>query len=196
LSPRARSTSYDTIRIEMGVKEREMMETYVFLNAIPKVGMAAAGLVGAIGLGLAGYGVYWGSKKVYGWADDAAQEIQDALDNAKSIVVEGVVGKSQYTDPQTEQIYNNPFAGVPVLGGLFGYGMKVGAKTDTEADKQRIADIKNPEGKTELGEGEPLRDYMGDAEIAGTFWLHKKQCWVSPVSGDCVSYDPNDPLYA
>ena len=194
--PRAKSTSYATTRIELGVKERDMLETWMLANAIPKVAIGVAGLVGAIGIGMAGYGLYWTTKKMYGWGEEAAEQMQQWYDKAESVVVEGVVGKSKYTDPQTQETYTNPFAGVPVLGGLFGFGMKQGAKTDSEADAIEVAERRNPEGKTELGEGEPLRDYQKEAEIAGTFWRPTTQCWVSPITGQCVSYDRQDPRYA
>ena len=56
--PRAKSTSYATTRIELGVKERDMMETYLLANAIPNLALGVAGIGASVGIGLAGYALY------------------------------------------------------------------------------------------------------------------------------------------
>jgi len=125
--PRAKSESYRTIRIEMGVREREMAEAALSLGAIPVYAVGLGVVAAGVGIGAAGIGVYWASKKLYGWGEEAAAEIQDWIDNVGGVgVKEAVVGRAQYTDPTTGVTHNNPFAGVPVLGSLFGTGINLG----------------------------------------------------------------------
>ena len=56
--PRAKSSAYLTQRLELGVKEREMMEQFIYLNAIPNVLMGTAGIIAAGGIGIAGFAAY------------------------------------------------------------------------------------------------------------------------------------------
>jgi len=185
--------------MELGVKERDMLETYIYANALPKVAIGVAGLTAAAGIGFAGYGVYWWSKKMFGWADEAANEIQQALDKAKSIAVEGVIGKSQYTDPQTQEIYKNPFAGVPLVGGLFGFGMKQGAKTDMQKDHERAKQNltgdetgldPSPTGPADYDD--PNRTFT----LTSVYWNPARSAWIRSPDGKVMSKDPNDPLYS
>ena len=156
-------------------------------NAIPKVAIGIAGIVGAIGIGMAGYGVYWGSKKIYGWADEAAEEMQQWLDKAESVVVEGVVGKSKYTDPQTQQVYKNPFAGVPLVGGLFGYGMKKGAETDIERAKETPEEII---AKQEyVAEFYDINYVWSDKASRWVNGIKQWGAWINPSTGEVVSWD-------
>ena len=45
-------------------------------------------------------------------------------------VLEPVLGKKTYTDPETGKTYTNPFAGIPVIGSLFGSGINIGIATN------------------------------------------------------------------
>jgi len=90
----------------------------------------------AVGVGSAAYIGYKAAKSLYGWTDDIVDGIQDLIHTDVSIgknpipAVEAIVGKKEYTDPETGQVYKNPLAGVPILGSLFGSGINIGIATN------------------------------------------------------------------
>lgn len=118
-------------RISFQDKERDLIQQYIAIDGIKGVAMAIPALVAAAGLGIAGFAVYWASKKLYNWGEDAATEIQEWLQEAgvEGGITETIVGKQTYTNEETGATYNNPFAGVPVLGSLLGTGINLGIAT-------------------------------------------------------------------
>ena len=103
-----------------------------------------------------------------------------------------------------------------LIRSLFGLGESIGEYTyqagsgfvDRMQDnfvqnKETRAEQVNPEHRTELSEraqkaedGRRAGRGQRDAEIRNTSWSPKRGGWVNPVTGDVVSTDPNDPLYA
>jgi len=99
--PRAKSTSYDTTRIELGVKEREMMETFLLANAIPNLAIGAGVLVAGAGVGLASYSLYqWLSESPF---DDFWPDLKDYLYSV--LIGDGGV---QMPTPPNEGAWNDP----------------------------------------------------------------------------------------
>jgi len=90
--PRAKSTSYATTRVELGVKERDMMETYLLANSLPKIALGVAGIGASIGVGLAGFALYQYLKEgPFKTITDTANETIDRYD-------------AIYNDPTTQAI--------------------------------------------------------------------------------------------
>jgi len=140
---RQRANHIQVHRIELGLKERKMFDEALAVQAIPNYLMAFAGLAAAAGIGLAGYGAYWASKKAFGWAEEAAHEAEewaqetwagvsgqtDVEPNKRITFKEAAItGRAKYTNPETGQVFTNPVAGVPFIGALFGTGMNIGIK--------------------------------------------------------------------
>ena len=124
---RQRANHIQVHRIELGLKERQYLETAGWVAGISTAGVAVAALAAAAGIGLAGYGAYWASKKAFNWAEEAAAEAQAWYDTVGGVgVTEAVVGRATYIDPTTGVTHKNPFAGVPILGSLFGSGINLG----------------------------------------------------------------------
>jgi len=138
---RQRANHIQVHRLELGLKERKMFDELLAINAIPNYLMGLAALAAAAGIGLAGYGAYWASKKAFNWAEEAATEAEewaqntwagissqkDVDPNDRVTFTEAVfTGRAKYKNPQTGQTLNNPVAGVPFIGALFGTGMNLG----------------------------------------------------------------------
>ena len=116
-----------THRIELGVHEREELDRIVTVASMPLLG-ASVGMagVGAAAL-MAATAAYFTLRKAYGWAEEVAEEF-DGWVRKKSGgagVKEAIVGRSKYEDADG-QVFTNPFAGIPVVGSLFGSGINIG----------------------------------------------------------------------
>ena len=111
-------------RIEFNNKEREMLEQVVMGQTLKNVVLPAAGVVA---VGSAAYLSYKALNAAYDWGQDIVDDMKDLVDKEK---LEPILGKKEYTDPETGQTYNNPFAGIPVVGSLFGSGINIGIATN------------------------------------------------------------------
>jgi hypothetical protein len=131
--PKAKPTQVIVHRIELQEKEREALEAMVVGNTIKNVFVPTAVVVG---VGSATYIGYKAAKSFFNWTEDIPDLIQDLIHTDVSIgkkpipAVEAIVGKKEYTDPETGQTYKNPLAGVPILGSLFGSGINIGIATN------------------------------------------------------------------
>lgn len=100
-----------------------------------------------------------------------------------------------------------------IIRALFGLGEDIGEATYSTAsdlvsrvqknyEQGRVnqAETMNPDHHTEIGERQQLRNYMEEQKQPGRIWAPSwswlRGGWVDPVSGDVVSTDRNDPLYA
>lgn len=115
--PRRRPDVVTTHRIELGDWEREQIGDAVKYAALASgAGILAAGA----GVAVAGVGTWYTLRKMYGWKD----EVADAMDKATGgLGWEVLVGRGTYTDPDTGEEVQNPFAGIPVFGSLYGSGV-------------------------------------------------------------------------
>jgi len=124
-------------RISFQDKERELLERYINAEAIKDVGDFAVKGMAAAGVLLAGYGAYWVCKEGWGFGQKAADAIVDWWDGTGGAgfgdsnvgIKEVLLGKPTHTDEDTGRTYTNPFAGVPILGPLFGTGINLGIAT-------------------------------------------------------------------
>jgi len=101
-----------------------MLETVAMAQAAKNIILPAA-VVG--GVGVASYVGYKAAKAAWGWTEDIVDDIKGLVDDGK---LEPILGKKTYTDNKTGKTYNNPLAGVPVLGSLFGSGINIGMATN------------------------------------------------------------------
>ena len=130
--PKRKPDQVITHRIELQSKEREALETLV-------IGQTAKNLVIplaiATGVGTASYIGYKAAKAAFGWGEDIVEGVQDLLNTDVGVgespvpIIEAIVGKKEYTD-KSGQTFTNPFAGIPVLGSLFGTGINLGIATN------------------------------------------------------------------
>lgn len=94
-----------------------------------------------------------------------------------------------------------------ILHTLWGFGKDVGeASYSTASDvvsrmqknyeegRVRQEERMNPDHQTEISERTQLRDYMEESKTYS--WSPLRGGWVDPVTGEVVSTDRNDPLYA
>jgi len=117
--PRRKPTEVVVNRFEMGDWERDKVETIMLASAIPAgAGIAAAG----VGVAAAGLGAWFALQKRFAFK----QEVAETLDKVtKGLGSEVVFGRGTYTDEDGNEV-QNPFAGIPVLGSLFGSGVMIG----------------------------------------------------------------------
>ena len=84
-------------------------------------------------VGVAGYVGYKAANAFFDWGADIVDEVQDLLHTevgeANVPIIEAVLGKKEYTD-KNGKTYKNPFAGIPVIGSLFGSGINIGIATN------------------------------------------------------------------
>ncbi|MDB2637282.1 hypothetical protein N9Y01_01945 [Candidatus Poseidonia alphae] len=111
-------------RVEFNNKEREMLESLVVGQTVKNVVLPTAL---AVGVGSAAYISYKALNAAYDWGQDIVDDMKDLVDKEK---LEPILGKKTYSDPETGQTYNNPFAGIPVIGSLFGSGINIGIATN------------------------------------------------------------------
>jgi len=117
--PRVRSDETKTHRVELGIWEREQMES---LLAVGKVSMFTKGVGIGIGVLATGMAAWYSAKKLYGWG----QEIKEDIDKATGgLGAEVLLGRGTYVGPDGSEV-SNPFAGIPLLGSLFGSGIMIG----------------------------------------------------------------------
>ena len=101
------------------------MESYIRRSTIDDIGKGAAYILGATGLGLAGYAAY-------SWAMEApAVGLWTAINNAQNEAGieskwELLFGKETYTDKSDGQTVENMFYGWPILGSLYGSAINLG----------------------------------------------------------------------
>jgi hypothetical protein len=122
--PKAKPTQVIVHRIELQEKERDMLETVAMAQAAKNIALPAA-VVG--GVGVASYVGYKAAKAAFGWTEDIIGDVKEMVDEG---LLEPVLGKKTYTDPETGKTYKNPFAGIPVVGSLFGSGINIGMATN------------------------------------------------------------------
>jgi len=117
--PRRRPDVVTTHRIELGDFERDKVADAFQMAALASgAGILAAGA----GVAVAGVGTWFTLRKMYGWKD----EVAEALDKVTGgLGAEVIMGKGTYTDPETGEEVQNPFAGVPLFGSLWGSGIMV-----------------------------------------------------------------------
>ena len=117
--PRRRPDEVTVHRFEMGDWEREQAEG---LLTAAKVGLLGVGLGVGVGAGAAGLAGWFTLQKLHGWKEDVANAF-DAATNG--LGAEVIFGKGTYTDAEGNEV-KNPFAGIPVVGSLFGSGIMIG----------------------------------------------------------------------
>jgi len=119
--PRRKPTEVIVQRIELGDWERDQLGDAVKYAALA----AGAGTLAAgAGVAVAGVGTWFTLRKLYGWKDDVA----DAFDKVTNgLGSEVIFGKGTYTDADGNEV-QNPFAGIPVVGSLFGSGIMIGQR--------------------------------------------------------------------
>ena len=117
--PRRKPTEVIVQRIELGDWERDQIGTAVQMSALATgAGVLAAGA----GVAAAGVGTWFTLRKMYGWKD----EVADAFDKVTNgLGSEVIFGKGTYTDADGNEV-QNAFAGIPILGSLWGSGIMVG----------------------------------------------------------------------
>ena len=122
--PKAKPDQVIVHRIELQGKERELLEVMAVAQATKNIVMPVA-VVG--GVGAASYIGYKSAKALAGWTEDLFDDLKEMVNDG---VLEPVLGKKNYTDQETGKTYKNPFAGIPVLGPLFGSGINIGIATN------------------------------------------------------------------
>lgn len=117
--PRRKPTEVVVQRIELGDWERDKIGDSIQMAALASgAGVLAAGA----GIAVAGVGAWFTMKKLYGWKDDVAEAF-DKVTNG--LGAEVIMGKGTYTDADGNEV-QNPFAGIPILGSLYGSGVMIG----------------------------------------------------------------------
>lgn len=154
--PKAKPSQVIVHRIELQEREREMLEQLVIARTVRDVALPATV---AAGVGVAGYIGYKAAKAAFGWAEDAVDDLREIVDEK---IMEPVLGKKEYTDPDDGKTYKNPLAGIPVLGSLFGSGINIGIATKRKAkrDAERRAEQRANDPRYEEG-GHPAYDNYG-----------------------------------
>ena len=122
--PKSKPSQVIVHRIELQDKEREAMESLVAARLFRDVVQPLA-LVG--GVGAASYVGYKAARAAYGWAEDIVDDVKEVVQDE---VIPAILGKPYESDPATGKEYRNPFAGIPVLGPLFGAGINLGIATN------------------------------------------------------------------
>jgi len=117
--PRRKPDEVTVHRVEMGDWEREQVESLLMAEKVSKL---ALGLGVGAGVGAAGLGAWFTLQKLHGWKEDVANAFDAAT---KGLGAEVLFGKGTYTDAEGNEV-KNPFAGIPVMGSLFGSGIMIG----------------------------------------------------------------------
>ena len=101
-----------------------MLESYIAGQTVKNVFVPAAV---ATGVGAAAFVGYKAAKAAFNWGDDMIDGFNEFLEDqgVEGGIWEPIVGKKTYTD-KDGKTYTNPFAGVPLLGSLFGSGINLG----------------------------------------------------------------------
>lgn len=123
--PKAKPDQVIVHRIELQEKEREALDAYMVGQSVKNVVVPTA-IVG--GVGVLGYIGYKAAKSAFNWGEDMFDEFKQQVNdiNGSGVGVwEAVVGKRTY-EGRNGETYTNPFAGVPLVGSLFGSGINLG----------------------------------------------------------------------
>lgn len=127
--PKSKPDKVIVHRIELQEKERQALESWAGGQAVKNIVVPTA-LVG--GVAAAAYISYKATKAAYDWGTDMIDEFKEQVNDINGTGVgvwEAVVGKKTY-EGNDGKTYNNPFAGVPVIGSLFGSGINIGIATN------------------------------------------------------------------
>lgn len=119
--PRRKPTEVVVQRIELGDYEREKVGDAFQMAALAT---GAGALAAGAGIAVAGAGAWFTMRKLYGWKDDVAEAFDKVTDG---LGAEVIFGKGTYTDADGNEV-QNPFAGIPVVGSLFGSGIMIGQR--------------------------------------------------------------------
>lgn len=121
--PKSKPDSVVTHRIELNNKEREYLDRisagYAVKNAVIPVAVTGAVVAGS-------YIAYKSAKSFFEWGADL---VDGVIDTGKEFGSEAVFGEEKITSNETGQEIKNPAHGIPIIGGLFGFGMKIGNAT-------------------------------------------------------------------
>jgi len=124
--PKAKPTQVIVHRIELQEKEREALEAVTAARVVRDV-VTPVAIIG--GVSAASYVGYKAMKAAYGWTEDIVDDMRDLV---RDEVAPALLGKEYETSPKTGKSYRNPFAGIPVIGPLFGAGINIGIAADLE----------------------------------------------------------------
>ena len=123
--PRTPSSKFETVRLEFGVKEREMLESTLFVQ---NTGKLVQGIGVGVGVLVTGMAAWYTGQKLYGWGQQVKEDIDAMVDAATNgLGAEVVMGRGTYVGPDGNEV-SNPLAGIPILGSLFGSGIMIGQK--------------------------------------------------------------------
>ena len=120
--PKAKPDKVVVHRIELQGKERDLLEAYVGGTVVKNAVVPVA--IGG-GVAAATYISYKALKAAYGWGEDIVEDIKEAVDNG---VAEPILGSPTYTTTNGKTL-KNPFAGIPIVGGIWTAGSKAGNNT-------------------------------------------------------------------
>jgi hypothetical protein len=129
MMPKAKPSQVIVHRIELQETEREMLAPLVYSKSASNLLLPVAAITG---VGVIGYVGYKAANAFFDWGEDVVDGVKDLLHTelgeSKVPVIEAVLGKKEYTAPNGNS-YQNPLAGIPVLGPLFGAGINIGIAT-------------------------------------------------------------------
>lgn len=127
--PKAKPSQVIIHRIELQEKERAMLEPLLVTKSVSNLLMPVAAITA---VGVTGYIGYKAANAFFDWGEDVVDGVKDLLHTelgeSKVPVIEAVLGKKEYT-ASNGNTYQNPLAGIPVLGPLFGAGINIGIAT-------------------------------------------------------------------
>ena len=130
--PRKAPTAVNESRVTLGNFEREELQQtldavqrQMKINSVVKVGQTALTAGAIVGVGYLGFLSVSMLAKALGYVGDIAEEVRDAAETV-------VFGKEEYVTGEvkedgTPNNIKNPANNIPILGGLFGVGMEIGA---------------------------------------------------------------------
>ena len=121
--PKAKPDNVNVVRIELQEKEREYLDRVTTGYAVKNTVIPLA-VTGSVVAGT--YIAYKSAKAFFSWGKDL---VDGAIDAGKEFGSEAVFGKDSVRSEETGQEIENPAHGIPIVGGLFGLGMKAGNKS-------------------------------------------------------------------
>lgn len=130
--PRQAPSSVAEQRVTLGNYERtelkqtlDAVQRQMKINSVVRVGQTALTAGAVIGVGYLGFLSVSMLAKAFGYVGDIAEEVRDAAETVVFGKDEYVTG--QYKDDGTPNNIKNPVNNIPIIGGLFGAGMEIGA---------------------------------------------------------------------
>jgi hypothetical protein len=121
--PKSKPDMVHSIRIELQEKEREYLDRvttgYAVKNTIIPLAVTSGVIAGS-------YIAYKSAKAFYGWGKDL---IDETIEKGKEFGNTTVFGKDGVTSKETGEVIDNPAHGIPIIGGLFSFGMDLGNKS-------------------------------------------------------------------